>query len=118
MNLSLGVVCSTSMKLYANDCFRFLFIVRFNGNYSGSGFTHVPGGDEYRNRSVFSYHYYCTIIQVIPVPGNESIPIFDRLMCDDIEGPDLFRSAFVRRIKIIHSVSLIQRKLTYILDRC
>ena len=23
-----------------------------------SGFEHVPGGDDYRNRSVLSYHFY------------------------------------------------------------
>ena len=56
----------------------------------------MPGGDAYRNRSVLSYHYYCSIIQIIPVPGNETIPIFDRVLCDDVEGPALFRSALVR----------------------
>lgn len=63
-----------------------------NGKYFGTGFTHVPGGDDYRNRSVLSYHYYCIILSLIPVPGNQSIPIFDRLLCDDVEGPALFRS--------------------------
>jgi len=63
-----------------------------NGKYSGSGFSHVPGGDEYRNRSVFSYHYYCTFIAIDPVPGNSTIPSFDRIVCDDVEGPALLRS--------------------------
>lgn len=31
----------------------------FNGTVSGSGFTHVPGGSEYADKSVFSFHYYC-----------------------------------------------------------
>lgn len=31
----------------------------FNGTVSGSGFTHVPGGAEYAEKSVFSFHYYC-----------------------------------------------------------
>ena len=31
----------------------------FSGNISGSGFEHVPGGAAYRNRSAYSYHYYC-----------------------------------------------------------
>ncbi|UJR12067.1 hypothetical protein I4U23_016245 [Adineta vaga] len=66
--------------------------VRLNGKYLGSGFTHVPGGNDYRNRSVFSYHYYCSILQIEPVPGNETIPSFDRILCDDIEGPALFDS--------------------------
>lgn len=79
-----------------------LYLVRLNGNYSGTGFTYVPGGEEYRDRSVLSYHYYCTIVQAIPVPGNESIPVFDRLICDDVEGPALFRSALVCKIKSLN----------------
>ncbi|CAF1172342.1 unnamed protein product [Adineta steineri] len=66
--------------------------VRLNGKYFGTGFTHVPGGDDYRNRSVLSYHYYCIILSVKPVPDNSTIPVFDRLLCDDVEGPALFRS--------------------------
>ena len=69
-----------------------LFLVRLNGKYFGTGFTHVPGGDEYRNRSVLSYHYYCIILSLVPVPGNSTIPVFDRVLCDDVEGPALFRS--------------------------
>ncbi|CAF1045031.1 unnamed protein product [Adineta steineri] len=69
--------------------------VRLNGKYMGSGFTHVPGGNDYRNRSVFSYHYYCTILQIQPVPDNETIPGFDRVLCDDIEGPALFDSTLI-----------------------
>ncbi|CAF2270846.1 unnamed protein product [Rotaria magnacalcarata] len=66
--------------------------VRLNGKYVGTGFTHVPGGDDYRNRSVLSYHYYCIILSVVPVPGNSTIPIFDRVLCDDVEGPAVFSS--------------------------
>jgi len=72
--------------------FHFIILVRLNGKYFGTGFTHVPGGDDYRNRSVLSYHYYCIILSVIPVPGNSTIPTFDRVLCDDVEGPALFRS--------------------------
>ena len=35
-----------------------MILVRLNGKYFGTGFTHVPGGDDYRDRSVLSYHYY------------------------------------------------------------
>ena len=66
--------------------------VRFNGQHFGTGFRHVPGGDDYRNRSVLSYHYYCLALSLIPIPGDQSIPIFDRVLCDDIEGPALFQS--------------------------
>jgi len=69
-----------------------LYLVRLNGKYFGTGFTNVPGGNDYRNRSVLSYHYYCTVLALVPVPGNGTIPIFDRVVCDDVEGPALFRS--------------------------
>lgn len=32
---------------------------------------------------------------MIPVPGNETLPIYDRVLCDDVEGPALFRSVQV-----------------------
>lgn len=66
--------------------------VRLNGKYAGTGFTHVPGGDDYRDRSVLSYHYYCIILSLKPVPGNDTIPVYDRVLCDDLEGPALLRS--------------------------
>ncbi len=69
-----------------------LFLVRLNGKYFGTGFTHVPGGNDYRNRSILSYHYYCVTLSLIPVPSNSTIPVFNRVLCDDIEGPALFRS--------------------------
>lgn len=40
----------------------------------GSGFTHVPGGAQYANRSAYSYHYYCW-------PGRAHTP-------DDHPAPD------------------------------
>ena len=39
----------------------------FNGSITGSGFTHVPGGPDYRNRSAYTFHYYCDSF----VPGYE-----------------------------------------------
>ena len=52
----------------------------------------MPGGDDYHNRRVLSYHYYCAISSLAPVPGNRTIPVVDRVLCDDIEGPALFNS--------------------------
>ncbi|CAF1048924.1 unnamed protein product [Rotaria sordida] len=66
--------------------------VRLNGKYFGTKFTHVPGGDNYRNRSVLSYHYYCIILSLESVPGNSTILLFDRVLCDHIEESLLFRS--------------------------
>ncbi len=49
----------------------------FNGKILGSGFTEVPGGSEYKNRSVLSYHYYCGMFG-----GNREI-------CDQIVGKQI-----------------------------
>ena len=78
-----------------NHLISLLLLVRLNGEYFGTGFTHVPGGDSYRNRSVLSYHYYCIILSLEPVPSNSTIPVADRVVCNDIEGPALFRSVQV-----------------------
>ncbi|CAF4662508.1 unnamed protein product [Rotaria sp. Silwood1] len=66
--------------------------VRLNGKLLGTGFSHVPGGKAYRDRSVLSYHYYCTILAINPVPGSDTIPVFDRVLCNGIEGPAVFQS--------------------------
>jgi endoglycosylceramidase len=86
----------------------FLISVRANGKYFGTGFTQVPGGDDYRNRSVLSYHYYCTIISIIPVPGNATIPGYERLFCDDVEGPALLRSVQTDLIQLGGSAFLTE----------
>eukprot|EP01126_Amoeba_proteus_P055817 TRINITY_DN6951_c0_g2_i3.p1 TRINITY_DN6951_c0_g2~~TRINITY_DN6951_c0_g2_i3.p1 ORF type:complete len:466 (-),score=64.19 TRINITY_DN6951_c0_g2_i3:49-1446(-) len=52
----------------------------FEGKVVGSGFSQVPGGDDFRNRSVLSYHYYCSSF------GSE------RVLCDDVIGPEIFRA--------------------------
>lgn len=44
---------------------------------AGSGFHQVPGGEAYKNRSAFSYHYYCNTFG-----GN-------RVLCDNIVGPQV-----------------------------
>jgi endoglycosylceramidase len=82
----------TILKTSPSILYFHLFSVRLNGKYVGTGFTHVPGGNDYRNRSVLSYHYYCIILSLVPVPSNDTIPVFDRVLCDDVEGPALFRS--------------------------
>ena len=38
----------------------------------GSGFSHVPGGAEYANRSAFSYHYYCWLGREHDAAGHAS----------------------------------------------
>lgn len=53
------------------------------GNIFGSGFTEVPGGDAYKSRSVFSYHYYCSSFQ--NTYGTNPL-------CDDVLAPLMFDS--------------------------
>ncbi|VDO03620.1 unnamed protein product [Rodentolepis nana] len=68
----------------------------------GPGFTRVPGAkddpEEYR-RSVFSYHYYCPLIQFV----NTSKPysFFRRTMCDKFIMPKMFSSvvSVAKRLK-------------------
>jgi endoglycosylceramidase len=72
-----------------------MFLVRFNGKFFNTGFFHVPGGDAYRDRSVLSYHYYCTILAIKPVPGNAKIPFLHRAFCNWIEEPAVFNSVQV-----------------------
>eukprot|EP01102_Stenamoeba_stenopodia_P003368 TRINITY_DN1333_c0_g1_i5.p1 TRINITY_DN1333_c0_g1~~TRINITY_DN1333_c0_g1_i5.p1 ORF type:complete len:544 (-),score=80.71 TRINITY_DN1333_c0_g1_i5:434-1996(-) len=48
--------------------------------YTESGFQSLPGGSDYANRSVLSYHYYCS----------SGGTFFDKTLCDDITGPDMF----------------------------
>eukprot|EP01065_Artemidia_motanka_P031517 TRINITY_DN378_c0_g1_i1.p1 TRINITY_DN378_c0_g1~~TRINITY_DN378_c0_g1_i1.p1 ORF type:complete len:496 (+),score=181.11 TRINITY_DN378_c0_g1_i1:63-1490(+) len=50
------------------------------GKIVGSGFSHVPGGDDFRNRSCLSYHYYCKSFG-----GNPKL-------CDPVVGPLVFDS--------------------------
>ncbi|XP_067933424.1 endoglycoceramidase-like [Watersipora subatra] len=58
----------------------------FHGRELGSGFTHVPGGDDYRNVSVFSLHYYCWFAGV---DDPNPFPFWMRELCDRIFFPDV-----------------------------
>ena len=65
--------------------------VVLNGSRMGSGFTSVPGGPAYRDRSVFSYHYYCWILDVDR--QHRDYDLFDRTVCDKLLGPLVFDTA-------------------------
>ena len=60
-----------------------------NGSYVGSGFRHVPGGQAYRDRSVFSFHYYCWLMSS---EVHKPYPSARRYACDDVLGPDVFKT--------------------------
>lgn len=57
-----------------------------NGTISGSGFTHVPGGAAYVEKSVFSFHYYCWWF-------NDENSTFQKQTCDEKFGPKVFNQA-------------------------
>lgn len=57
----------------------------FNGTVTGSGFTHVPGGKNYADKSVFSFHYYCWWYT-----DGEGL---EKRTCDDKFGPKVFDEA-------------------------
>ena len=54
----------------------------------GPGFTHVPGGSNYENRSVLSWHYYCATFT-----GNATLDtILGQFMCDVVTAPQFFNT--------------------------
>lgn len=54
------------------------------GGVIGSGFEHVPGGAQFANRSVFSFHYYCKSF----APSGK--PRMQKILCDDAIAPLIF----------------------------
>ena len=55
------------------------------GSFAGPGFERVPGGgadpEEYK-RSVFSYHYYCPLIELANTSA--AFPTYTRMACDEV----------------------------------
>jgi len=60
----------------------------FDGNKTGSGYDHVPGGDEFIDRSAFSFHYYCSTFS----PNYNSKPRMQKAICDRTFGPLVFQA--------------------------
>ena len=50
----------------------------FNGNVTGTGFTHVPGGEQNRDKSVLSFHYYCWFFDIV----GTNVTNLTRVECD------------------------------------
>ncbi|KAH9280717.1 Endoglycoceramidase [Echinococcus granulosus] len=60
---------------------------------AGPGFERVPGGSadpQEFQKSVFSYHYYCPLIEL--ANGSLNFSPYTRLICDDIIMPRMFSS--------------------------
>jgi endoglycosylceramidase len=54
-----------------------------NGTVTGSGFMQVPGGEKFRDKSVFSFHYYCWWF-------TEDGGDLQKVTCDKAFGPKVF----------------------------
>ena len=67
-----------------------------NGKIVGSGFSHVPGGDQFKNSSALSFHYYCATF----VPDYPNEPNLRKAVCDDVVGPLVFKAVK----KDVHSI--------------
>ncbi|XP_013419244.1 endoglycoceramidase [Lingula anatina] len=67
-------------------------------HHFGTGFNMVPGGNDYKNRSALSYHYYCWFDK----PADEPFPYpeWKRIACDDFWGPFVFLAVRGDREKI------------------
>ncbi|KAL5962965.1 Endoglycoceramidase [Taenia solium] len=55
-----------------------------NDGFAGPGFEHVPGGSadpQEFQRSVFSYHYYCPLLEL--ANGSLNFSFYKRLICDE-----------------------------------
>jgi endoglycosylceramidase len=59
-----------------------------SNQWASSGFTQVPGGDDYKNRSVLSYHYYCWFYE----ENNDPLPPLMKDLCDVAFGPKVFET--------------------------
>eukprot|EP00729_Bicosta_minor_P008698 gene8698-2097_t len=57
----------------------------FDGNVSGSGFEHVPGGHANAGRAAFSFHYYCGTRS-----SHEFVPRWRKTICDATMAPLVF----------------------------
>ena len=60
----------------------------------GTGFNQVPGGPDYNNRSVLSWHYYCNLFDS-EIENNTIQSVFIQIFCDTIFGPDVFNTVKV-----------------------
>lgn len=60
-----------------------------HGSTLGSGFSRVPGGDRFRDRAVFSYHYYCWFAGVY---NDNPFPKWLRSICDHMFFPKVLQA--------------------------
>ena len=62
----------------------------------GPGLTQVPGGPDYNNRTVMSWHYYCWIMDLDGGTSGDPANILVQIFCDVLLGPNVFKTAQMR----------------------
>ena len=78
----------------------------------GTGFSQVPGGPDYNNRSVLSWHYYCELFD--SKAGNDTTQtILIQIFCDAIFGPTVFNTVKSRTEEIGGGSMLTEFGLCY-----
>ncbi len=78
----------------------------------GPGFSQVPGGPDYRNRSVLSWHYYCELYD--SSHGNDTVEsILVQFFCDILFGPDVFNTVDLRTQELGGASMLTEFGLCY-----
>ena len=83
-----------------------------NVSVLGPGFAQVPGGPDYNNRSVMSWHYYCEVFDSASDSGTSS-SILVQFFCDILFGPDVFNTVKVRTEEIGGGSMLTEFGLCY-----
>jgi len=73
---------------------------------TGSGFDHVPGGPDYRNRSVLSFHYYCWFGPVDGPGGSAPMKPVTRAACESGFAPKVF-NAVAKDLKKLGGGSMV-----------
>jgi hypothetical protein len=86
----------------------------FNGNVTGTGFSHVPGGSNNRDKSVLSFHYYCWFIDI----AGTNITNLTRIECDLGLGGSACAAELLRRLLPVPcGQTVIHHPFSYLLER-
>ena len=76
------------------------------GSFTGAGFEEVPGGDQYRNMSSYSWHAYCWALEFVGSNATDEEREEARDFCDTELLPTMFESAQVQ-VNITGGVAIL-----------
>lgn len=73
------------IRLYDDE--KLIFFEPGTSDLIGARFSDSPGGINYRDREIYSYHIYCPFVDAHSVPTNDvGCKVFDRLIFGSKEG--------------------------------